>query len=113
MKKSMFLLLASVLAITYVNGQTSVQGYDTAKTGCTYIINPQTFEIKSGYLMRVSAYDWDYQPSKSNRQNADSVTLVKVKKVIATSYYLIKDSVKIAWIKVQPLQDFNVDFTLK
>jgi len=111
----MFLLLAAVLAITYVKGQqVQVSGYDTAKTGCTYVINPQTFELKSGYLMRVTAYQWDYQPAQGNKQNADSLTLVKVKKPVANSYYLIRDSAnKRIWVKVQPIQDFNVDFTLK
>lgn len=105
-KKAMFMLLAATLALSYASGQQPTQT-DTTKVGALYLVNPVTFETKTGYVERVTISSIGYEPSGKEGFGADSLTLKKIKKPIAQSFYLSGPT----WVKVQVIIDFGVDFT--
>lgn len=113
-KKSMTLLVVVLATTFYVSAQSPPGSppplYDTAKTGCLYVVDPMIFKTATGYLERVVGYEFQMLP-KGN-QTADSVTLVKTKVAKTRSYYLINE-LKKSWVVVQVIQDFNLDLTLK
>lgn len=112
MKKFLALGLG-LLFLNVCSAQSIQKERDTVRTGCLYLINPMTFELKSGYLWRITDYELSYEPAQTNRQNGDSLTLVKVRKPLVHLYYLTKNILgHTNWISVACVADFNKDFTL-
>jgi len=113
-RKTMFLLLASMLAITYCKAQVQSQVKDTSEVGVLYVVDPMTFNIQPGYVKRVIVSQYEYQQKPGTTPGADSVTYVKSKRPIAVSYYkvdLIKG--KETWVLVKVVYDFDVNYKLK
>jgi hypothetical protein len=118
LRKAVLLLLVFIISLN-VKSQTTtpkVEGYDTLKTltGCLYVSDSNTFATSSAYLHSVRSYYWDYQPPAGFKQGDSAVTLVRVKKYVEPTYYIVKDSAyKKVWVQVKVLADFNVDLRKK
>lgn len=115
-QKRAMMLVASMTAMIFCSAQGPPnpgpeRTKDTVQTGCLYVVDPMTFSTKTGYLKRVTEYQWSFEPSR-NRSSADTVTLVRTKKAVSASYYLISPPLK-TWVLVTAIQDFSIDLTLK